>query len=404
MSHVVVVGASAGGMATAEALRRLGFTGEITMVGSESYLPYDRPPLSKQVLTGELEPHQVLLRSSAQLDELNLNLRLGEAATGVAPARRIVTVAGGQIGYDSLVIATGVRPRRLPGADGLRGVHFLRTLEDALALKESLRPGRRLVVVGAGFIGAEAAASTRGLGVEVTLLEPAPVPLARVLGDELGSELAEVHREHGVDLRTGVAVTEVLGERGRVTGVLLADGTVVPGDAVVIGIGSHPNVEWLQGSGLPVGDGLLCDRFSQAAPGIYGVGDVAHWYNPLFGFGMRIEHRTNAAEQGLSVARALVDPAARRPFAPVPYFWSDQYDLKLQAYGYLRDHDEVAVVDGDLGSRRFVAAYRRGEILTGVVAVNTAPKVVRSWRASVAARTPWSEVIEGIRQRTGAVG
>jgi NADPH-dependent 2,4-dienoyl-CoA reductase/sulfur reductase-like enzyme len=404
MTHVVVAGASAGGVATAEALRRLGFTGEITMIGNESYLPYDRPPLSKQVLTGELEPNQVLLRSTAQLDELDLRLRLGETATGVDPTRRIVAVAGGQIGYDSLVIATGVRPRRLPGADGVRGVHFLRTLEDALALKENLQPGRRLVVVGAGFIGAEAAASARGLGVEVTLLEPAPVPLAHVLGDEIGTELAKVHREHGVDLRTGVTVTEVLSEHGRATGVRLADGQVVPGDAVVIGIGSHPNVEWLRGSGLPVGDGLVCDEFSEAAPGIFGVGDVAHWYNPLFGVGMRIEHRTNAAEQGLAVARALVDPANRKPFAPVPYFWSDQYDLKLQAYGYLRDHDEVAVVDGDLGSRRFVAAYRRDGLLTGVVAVNTAPKVLRSWRASVAARRPWSEITEGIKQRTGVLG
>ena len=402
MDRVVVVGASAGGLATAEALRRFGFTGDITVIGSEAYLPYDRPPLSKQVLTGEWGPNQVLLRSSAQLDELGLCLRLGETATGVDPLRRFVTVAGGRIGYDELVVATGVRPRRLPGADGVRGVHFLRTLEDALELKENLRAGRRLIVVGAGFIGVEAAAAARGLGVEVTLLEPEPVPLARVLGAEIGAELSEVHRERGVDLRTGVVATEVLSVRGQVTGVGLADGTVVPGDVVVIGIGSQPNVEWLQDSGLPVGDGLICDEFSEAAPGVHGVGDVARWHNPLFGVDMRIEHRTNAAEQGLAVARALTDPSARKPFAPVPYFWSDQYDLKIQAYGYLHDHDEVAVVDGALTGRRFVAAYRRGGLLTGVVAVNTSPRVVRSWRASVAARTPWSEIGTGQRVETGA--
>lgn len=402
MDRVVVVGASAGGLATAEALRRFGFTGDITVIGSEAYLPYDRPPLSKQVLTGEWEPNQVLLRSSAQLDELGLRLRLGETATGVDPRRRLVTVAGERIRYDELVVATGVRPRRLPGADEVRGVHFLRTLEDALALKESLRAGRRLIVVGAGFIGAEAAAAARGLGVEVTMLEPEPVPLARVLGAEIGAELSEVHRERGVDLRTGVVATEVLSLRGQVTGVGLADGSVVPGDVVVIGIGSQPNVEWLRDSGLPVGDGLICDEFSAAAPGVHGVGDVARWHNPLFGVDMRVEHRTNAAEQGLAVARALTVPSARKPFAPVPYFWSDQYDLKIQAYGHLRDHDEVAVVDGTLTGRRFVAAYRRDGLLTGVVAVNTSPKVVRSWRASVAAHRPWSDIGTEQRAATGA--
>ena len=402
MDRVVVVGASAGGLATAEALRRFGFTGDITVIGSEAYLPYDRPPLSKQVLTGEWEPNQVLLRSSAQLDELGLRLRLGETATGVDPRQRLVTVAGERIRYDELVVATGVRPRRLPGAAGVRGVHFLRTLEDALALKESLRAGRRLVVVGAGFIGAEAAATARGLGVEVTMLEPEPVPLARVLGPDVGAELSEVHRERGVDLRTGVVATEVLSVRGQVTGVGLADGSVVPGDVVVIGIGSQPNVEWLRDSGLPVGDGLICDEFSAAAPGVHGVGDVARWHNPLFGVDMRIEHRTNAAEQGLAVARALTDPSARKPFAPVPYFWSDQYDLKIQAYGHLRDHDEVAVVEGTLTGRRFVAAYRRDGLLTGVVAVNTSPRVVRSWRASIAARRPWSDIGTGQRAETGA--
>jgi NADPH-dependent 2,4-dienoyl-CoA reductase/sulfur reductase-like enzyme len=394
--RVVVVGASAGGLATAEALRRLGYGGHVTIVGNEPHLPYDRPPLSKQVLTGELDPGELLLRSPADIDALELDLRLGETATGIDPEGRSVTLAGGAaVGYDALVVATGVRPRRLAGTEGLRGVHTLRTLEDAVTLKERLRPGRHLVVVGAGFIGAEAAASARGLGLDVTVIEPAAVPLAHALGEEVGRALTRAHRDHGVDLRTGVAVEGVLSRGGQVTGVRLTDGSVVPGQDIVVGIGTHPNTEWLLGSGLLLDDGLVCDEFSAAAPGVYGVGDVARWHNPLFGKTMRIEHRTNAAEQGLAVARNLAEPAARRPFAPVPYFWSDQYDTKIQAYGYLRGHEEVVVIDGDLGGRRFIAAYRSGDRVAGIVAVGMPPKTLRAWRAAIATRQSWADAVGG---------
>jgi NADPH-dependent 2,4-dienoyl-CoA reductase/sulfur reductase-like enzyme len=394
--RVVVVGASAGGLATAEGLRRLGYAGHVTIVGNEPHLPYDRPPLSKQILTGELNPGELLLRSAADIDALGVDLRLGETAAGVDLEGRCVTLAhGAAIGYDALIVATGVRPRRLPGTEGLRGLHTLRTMEDAVTLKNRLGPGRRLVVVGAGFIGAEAAVSARGLGMEVTVLEPAAVPLAHALGEEVGRALTRAHRDHGVDLRTGVAVEEVLSRDGQVTGVRLTDGSVVSGQDVVVGIGSHPNTEWLAGSGLLLDDGLVCDEFSVAAPGVYGVGDVARWHNPLFGVTMRIEHRTNAAEQGLAVARGLVEPAARRPFAPVPYFWSDQYDMKIQAYGYLRGHEEVAVIDGDLGARRFAAAYRSGDRVVGIVAVGMPPKTLRAWRAAIAARQSWAKAVGG---------
>jgi NADPH-dependent 2,4-dienoyl-CoA reductase/sulfur reductase-like enzyme len=394
--RVVVVGASAGGLTTAEALRRRGYKGDITVVGNEAHLPYDRPPLSKQMLTGELEPEQLLLRPAADIDALRMDLRLGETATGVDLSARTVALAGGEtVGYDALVVATGVRPRRLPDTEGVRGVHVLRTLEDAVTLKERLRPGRRLVVVGAGFIGAEAAAAARGLGLEVTLLEPAPVPLAHAVGEEVGRALTRAHRDHGVDLRTGVAVEAVLSRGGDVTGVRLTDGSEVAGQDIVVGIGSHPNTEWLQDSGLPLDDGLVCDEFSMAVPCVYGVGDVARWHNPLFGVTMRIEHRTNAAEQGLAVARNLLEPGARRPFAPVPYFWSDQYDMKIQAYGYLRGNAEVAVVEGDLGARRFIAAYRNGDHVVGIVAVNMPPKALRAWRAAIAARQAWSAAVGG---------
>ncbi|MBP5909729.1 NAD(P)/FAD-dependent oxidoreductase [Streptomyces sp. LBUM 1478] len=372
----MVVGASAAGLAAAETLRREGYDGTLTLVGDEPHAPYDRPPLSKQLLAARWESDRLALRTPAHLDGLGLDLRLGTAATGLdLDGRRVRLSDGDALPYDALVIATGVRPRRLPG----EGAHVLRTLDDALTLRERLTPGTRLVVVGAGFLGAEAAAVGRGLGVEVTLLEPAPVPLAHAVGAEVGAVLARAHLEHGVDLRTGVPVTEVTED-----GVRLADGTTVEADEVLVAIGSLPNTEWLAGSGLPVGDGVLCDRYCEAAPHVYAAGDVARWHNPLFGTTMRVEHRTNAAEQGMAVARNLLAPGERRPFAPVPYFWSDQYDLKVQAYGVLRGHDEVAVVEGDLAERRFVAVYRAGERVTGVLAAGMPPKTVRRWRQAVA--------------------
>ncbi|TMR91503.1 NAD(P)/FAD-dependent oxidoreductase [Nonomuraea basaltis] len=390
----MIVGASAGGLATAEALRGQGYRGTVTLIGDEPHLPYDRPPLSKQFLSGLWQPERLRLRPPAEIDALGIDLRLGWAATGVDREEQTVVLSDGStVPYDALVVATGVRPRRLPSSTGVSGVHVLRTLEDATALKARLAPGRRLVVVGAGFIGAEAAASARGLGADVSMIEPAPVPLAHAVGEVVGRALTRLHLDHGVDLSTGVTAGEILSYDGRVTGVGLADGIVVPADDVVVGIGSHPNVEWLQGSGLRLDDGLVCDGFCQAAPGVYGVGDVARWYNPLFETTMRIEHRTNAAEQGMAVARNLLNPEHPRPFAPVPYFWSDQYDMKIQAYGFLRGHDEAVIVDGDPETRRFIAAYRKGDRLTGALSVGMPPKTLRAWRSAVATRQEWSKTL-----------
>jgi NADPH-dependent 2,4-dienoyl-CoA reductase/sulfur reductase-like enzyme len=234
----------------------------------------------------------------------------------------------------------------------------LRTLDDALALRDRLGPGRRLVVVGAGFLGAEAAAVARGLGTEVTLLEPAPVPLAHAVGEQVGRVLSGAHLDHGVDLRTGVGVTEVSD-----TGVRLTDGELVAADEVLVAIGSLPNTEWLEGSGLKVADGLVCDEYSAAAPGVYGAGDVARWHNPLFG-------------------------------TSVPYFWSDQYDMKVQAFGHLRGHDEVAVVEGELTARRFVVAYRTGDRLVGALAIGMPPKAIRGWRQAVTTGMSWHEAVD----------
>jgi NADPH-dependent 2,4-dienoyl-CoA reductase/sulfur reductase-like enzyme len=382
---IVVVGASAAGLAVVETLRREGCDAPITLIGDEIHAPYDRPPLSKQILASQWEADRLPLRTPAELAPLDLDLRLGAAATGLdLPARTVHLADGGEARFATLVVATGVRPRRLPG----QGAHVLRSLDDALRLRGRLGPGRRLVVVGAGFLGAEAAAVARSLGCAVTMLEPAPVPLAHAIGAEIGELLSQAHREHGVDLRTGVTVAAVGDD-----GVRLADGTLIEADEVLVAIGSLPNTEWLDGSGLTVADGVVCDEFSCAAPGVYAAGDVARWHNPLFGVSMRIEHRTNAAEQGMAVARNLLRPEARKPFAPVPYFWSDQYDMKIQAYGYLRGHDEVRVVDGDLGERKFVAVYRRADRLVGALAVGMPPKTLRAWRQAVATGALWAEAV-----------
>lgn len=379
------MGASAAGLAAAETLRREGYDGTLTLVGDEPRAPYDRPPLSKQLLSGEWEPGRLDLRAPDDLAGLGLDLRLGVPATGLRLADAEVELGDGStVPYDGLIIATGVRPRRLPGEGG----HVLRTLDDAVRLRDRLVPGRRLVVVGAGFLGAEAAAVARRLGCEVTLLEPAPVPLAHAVGTRVGEMLTDAHRERGVTLRCGVTVTEVTGRRVR-----LADGELVEGDEVLTAVGSLPNTDWLAGSGLGVADGVVCDAYCEAGPGVYAAGDVARWFNPLFGRAMRVEHRTNAAEQGMAAARNLLRPEARRPFAPVPYFWSDQYDMRIQAHGYLRGHDEVAVVEGDPAERRFVAAYRSGGRVTGALAVGVAPRVLRHWRRAIATGASWQEAM-----------
>ena len=381
--RIVIVGASAAGLAAAETLRRSGHTGTITLIGDEPEAPYDRPPLSKQILSGAWTPDRLPLRTPADLDALDLDTRYGREAIAADLANRTVLLSDGtDVAYDGLIVATGVRPRQLPGTPA----HVLRTLDDALALKDRLGPGRRLVVVGAGFLGAEAAAVAVGLGTQVTLLEPAPVPLAHAVGEDVGRVLAQAHHDHGVDLRTGTAVTEVVPG-----GVRLDDGNVVEADTVLVAIGSQPNTTWLARSGLRLGNGLVCDQFSAAAPGVYGAGDVARWHNPLFNTSMRIEHRTNATEQGIAAARNLL--GAQRPFAPIPYFWSDQYDMKIRAYGQLRDHDEMRIVEGNLQERKFTAAYRTGDGLTGVLAIGVPPKGIRPWQQAIAARAPWHDVV-----------
>ncbi|MFB7657863.1 MULTISPECIES: NAD(P)/FAD-dependent oxidoreductase [unclassified Streptomyces] len=389
MRRVAIVGASVAGLTAAETLRREGFDGSIALVGQESHLPYDRPPLSKQVLAGEWPTERLTLRPIAVLERLDLDLRLGVAAAALSLTDRTVTLANGdRIGYDGLIIATGVRPRRLPQC-GTPGVHVLRDLEDTLNLRDRLTPGSRLVVIGAGFLGAETASSARALGLSVTLVEPAPVPLAHAVGQHVGNHLAQLHRDHGVDLRLRSAVVGIDTAAGRATGVHLTDGTRIPADEILVAVGSEPNTEWLAGSGLRLNDGVVCDAYTAAAPCVYAAGDVARWHNPLFGTSMRIEHRTNAAEQAMAAARNLLRPEQARPFAPVPYFWSDQHGMKIQAFGHLRGHEEARVVEGDPAHGSFLVAYRTGRKIVGALSVGLPSKTLRPWRAAIAARAGW---------------
>lgn len=383
--QVVVVGASAAGLTTAETLRKRGYDGDITLVGQEPHLPYDRPPLSKQVLAGTWAPERVRLRDAGKLDELGATLLLGQRATGLdVAARRVSLAGGGVLGYDALVIATGVRPRDLPGI-AMAGVHRLRTLDDALALRAGLLDGPEVVVVGAGFLGAEVAAAARGMGLAVTLVDPLPVPMQRQFGHRVGRLIGELHRAHGTQVRCGTGVARFVGSGGRVVGVELADGAVLAADLVVVAVGSTPATAWLTGSGLSVGDGVECDENCRAAPGVHAAGDVASWHNPQFGVRMRLEHRMNATEQGMAVAAAVLGEG--RPFAPVPYFWTDQYDARIQAYGIFPEGARLHVLDGDLGERRFVAAYLQDDVVVGVLGWNH-PRRLREARRLVAERAP----------------
>ncbi|MFI5307104.1 MAG: NAD(P)/FAD-dependent oxidoreductase [Polyangiales bacterium] len=379
LRRVVVVGASLAGLRAAEALRRRGFDGSLALVGAEPHAPYDRPPLSKQLLRGEWTAERVQLRSQADLHALALDLRLGVRAERLDPARRVLQLAdGSELGYDGLVIATGATPRTLAGAPALRGVHVLRTLDDALALRQALDARPRVCVVGAGFIGLEVAASCRTLGLAVTAVEPLPLPLSNKLGSDMASVLADLHRDHGVSLRCGVGVVGLEGH-GRVERVRLTDGSAVEADLVVVGVGVQPAVEWLAGSGIAISDGVLCDETcATSLPDVVAAGDVACWRNPRFDERRRVEHWSNAGEMAShAVDRLLGGVTFREPFAPVPYFWSDQYDLKLQVVGSVRADDDVQIVEGALAERKLVALYGRDGRLTGAVCMNRPAQLVR---------------------------
>jgi NADPH-dependent 2,4-dienoyl-CoA reductase/sulfur reductase-like enzyme len=382
--RVVVVGASLAGLSALETLRQEGFDGDLIAVGAETHLPYDRPPLSKQVLQGQWEPEKTVLRDEGQYDALGVSWHLGRRATGLDPVARTVTLDDGEpLAYDGLVIATGAIPRWLPGSRELAGVHVLRTLDECLALRAELETASRLCVVGAGFIGAEVAASDRVRGVDVTVLEALPAPLARAFPAELGAACAALHLDQGVDLRCGVTVAGFEGN-DRVTGVRLGDGPVVDADVVVVGIGVVPETGWLEASGLTLDNGVVCDSTcATSAPGVVAAGDIARWPNNLFGETMRVEHWSNAVEQGAAAAKRLL---------AAPYFWSDQYDTKIQFLGRCLPTDEVRVVDGSIEEGRFVALFGRDGRLMGALAFNR-PRLLMGYRKLLAAKTSFDDAI-----------
>lgn len=397
MRTIAVAGMSLAGLRAVETLRREGFDGRIVAISAELHLPYDRPPLSKELLAGARNADDVVLRQQG-VDDLDLDWRLGARATRLDLTTRTVELDSGEsVSFDGLVIATGAAPRTLPNQPELEGLFTLRTLDDALAIRDRLGAGPRVVVIGAGFIGAEVAATSRQRGLDVTLLEALPQPMVRGLGPELGAVIAAVHRDHGVDLRLGTGVDAIEGDR-RVERVRLADGSVIDADVVVVGVGVAPETGWLEGSGLTLDNGVVCDETSLAAPGVVAAGDVARWPNPLFdGQLMRLEHWTNATEQGVHAAqRLLAGDGPGTPFAPVPFVWSDQYDRKIQTVGVCAPGADVEIAHGTLDERQFVAIFGRDGRIVGALGFNR-PRQVMQYRRMIAERASWDHALAHAR-------
>lgn len=396
--RIAIVGASLGGLRTAQGLRGRGkFEGSITLIGAEPHYPYDRPPLSKQLLAGQWGPEQTLLDAPDTVDKLGLDLRLGVRAEGLdLEAREVALSDGGSVAFDALVIATGATPRTLPNTPDLAGIHTLRTIDDSMRIRAELAKEPRVAVVGAGFIGAEVASVARSAGLEVTLIEALPAPLANAVGAEVGEACANLHRQRGVDVRCGALVAGFEGDE-RVERVVLADGSTVEANLVVVGIGVAPETGWLEGSGLELRDGIVCDSTLMAAPGVFAIGDVCRWYNPIYEEEMRVEHWTNVIHQSRQVARNLLaEPGEARPFASVPYVWSDQYDASIQSLGHMRPDDPFEVLHGSLESLEFVAGYQRNGIIVGGLTFNM-PQQLSSYRPLIEQRTPWAAVLEHAR-------
>ncbi|MFE6826573.1 NAD(P)/FAD-dependent oxidoreductase [Streptomyces sp. NPDC057690] len=386
MRTVAVVGASLAGLSAARSLRKQGYDGRLVVIGDELHRPYDRPPLSKEFLAGTLGEADLALE--VQDEDLGAEWLLGTRATGLDRADRAVRLADGrEVRVDGLVIATGAAARTLPGSDGLAGVHVLRTLDDARALRDELARGGRLVVIGGGFIGAEVASTAYALGLDVTVVEVAPTPLAGPLGATMGGIVSGLHADHGVRLLCGVGVKGLSGERC-VDAVLLEDGRSIPADIVVVGVGARPCVEWLEGSGVELDNGVKCGADGRTAlAGVVAVGDCANWYDPRAGAHRRVEHWTGARERPDAAVATLLAGGAVVPGVPrPPYFWSDQYGVRIQFAGHAAGADSVTVEEGAVGDRNVLAVYRRAGDPVAVLGMNQ-PRLFTRWRKQLAAAT-----------------
>jgi len=381
-----VVGASLAGLSAARSLRKQGYDGRLVVIGDEPHRPYDRPPLSKEFLAGTVSEDDLLLEMDDE--DLRAEWLLGARAVGlqVDGVERVLLLDDGrEVRADGVVVATGAAARNLPGTDGLAGVHTLRTLDDARALRDELALGGRLVVIGGGFIGAEVASTAYALGLEVTVIEAAPTPLAGPLGETMGGVVSALHEAHGVRLLCGVGVKGLSGET-RVDAVLLEDGRTVPADMVVVGVGARPCVEWLEGSGVELDNGVKCGADGRTSlAGVVAVGDCANWYDPQAGSHRRVEHWTGARERPDAAVAALLSWGAVEAGAPrPPYFWSDQYGVKIQFAGHAAGADSVTVEEGAPGDRSFLAVYRCAGQPVAVLAMNQ-PRLFMRWRKQLAA-------------------
>ena len=410
MDSVIVVGASLAGWRATEGLRAEGFAGKISLVGEERHLPYDRPPLSKQILAGKWPAEKAVLADKKRSSELQVHEVLGRRAVGLDAAGRKVELDDGTVlSADGIVLATGAAPRRLPGTESLGpadGLFVLRTLDDSLALRAAVTAfeGARVVVVGAGFIGSEVASTCAGLGCRVTVLEILDVPLANVLGPTVGAHCGSLHGANGVSLRTGVGLERI--ERGggpgsgsgsgaRRLSVHLRDGEVFEADVVVVGIGVSPTTGWLEGSGLTIDNGVVCDDRLFAADGIVAAGDIARWQWCHDGSEelIRIEHWEVAANAGAAAARSLLAGRADAPpFAPVPYFWSDQYGIRIQVLGNPGGEDEMVITEGSFEEGKFVALYGRAGRLRAVMAIGK-PRQLMGYRPLLQDGASWDEAL-----------
>ncbi len=398
-SRAVIVGGSVGGVRTAQALRSNGYAGQVIVIDAEPHLPYDKPPLSKGFLDNSLGLDRLHLISKKEVEESKIDLLLGAKAVGLDLQNGLVSLEGGaQIGYDNLIISTGVRARQSPW-EVSDGVYLLRTLDDALGLKEKMTKSHSVVIVGGGFIGAEVAATARKYGLDVAIVDPLEFPIGRVLGDEVGERFVGLHHENGVSTHFGIGVESISREsNGLVVG--LSDGSKLIADFAIVGIGAVPNVEWLASSGLVLDNGVVCDEFCRAVgqANVYGVGDVARWYHARLGELVRVEHWTNAVEQAECVARNILNDGDPQSYVPVPYVWSDQYNWKIQIAGVTSSSGEVVVIEDPSRAGRFAALYADSSgAYRGVATVNW-PKAMIRCRRMLETRQDLSVPVQLVRE------